>query len=87
MKLMKELAIFTLGAIVGIGVAFTGYKLHKNHIDFAQKAQNLKSHMTIALNRAFSSSKVRAARVEHAVAPAPYFPPGSVWTQDISHAP
>ncbi|HEY1208790.1 MAG TPA: hypothetical protein VGE85_05445 [Terracidiphilus sp.] len=87
MKIMKELAIFTLGAIVGIGVAYTGYKLHKNHIDFAQKAQNLKSHVTIALDRAFSSSKVRAARVEHAVAPAPYFPPGSVWTQDISHAP
>src|SRR5271157_9011 len=87
MKLMKELAIFTLGAIVGIGVAFTGYKFHKSHIDFAQKAQNLKSHMTIALDRAFSSSKVRAARVEHAVAPAPYFPPGAVWTQDISHAP
>jgi hypothetical protein len=30
---------------------------------------------------------VRAARVEHAVAPAPYFPPGSPWTQDISLAP
>ncbi len=28
---------------------------------------------------------VRAARVEHAVAPAPYFPPGSIWTKDISH--
>ena len=31
--------------------------------------------------------KVRAARLEHAVPPAPYFPPGSIWTQDISHAP
>lgn len=30
---------------------------------------------------------VRAARVEHAVAPAPYFPPGAIWTQDISHSP
>jgi serine/threonine-protein kinase len=30
---------------------------------------------------------VRAARVEHAAAPAPYFPPGAIWTQDISHAP
>lgn len=29
---------------------------------------------------------VRAARVQSAVAPAPYFPPGSVWTQDVSHA-
>jgi serine/threonine-protein kinase len=30
---------------------------------------------------------VNAARTEHAAAPAPLFPPGSVWTQDISHAP
>ena len=31
--------------------------------------------------------KVRAARLDHVTAPAPYFPPGSVWTQDISRAP
>ena len=31
--------------------------------------------------------KVRAARLDHAIPPAPYFPPGSIWTQDISHAP
>jgi hypothetical protein len=31
--------------------------------------------------------KVRAARLSHAVSPAPYFPPGAIWTQDISHAP
>jgi len=30
---------------------------------------------------------VRAARVQHAAEPAPYFPPGSAWTQDVSHAP
>ncbi|MGA2831633.1 MAG: hypothetical protein ABSE55_01050 [Terracidiphilus sp.] len=30
---------------------------------------------------------VRAAKLEHVVAPKPYFPPGSVWTKDISHAP
>ena len=30
---------------------------------------------------------VRAARVQHASEPAPYFPSGSLWTQDISHAP
>jgi serine/threonine-protein kinase len=30
---------------------------------------------------------VRAARVEHATEPAPYFPAGAIWTQDISHAP
>lgn len=30
---------------------------------------------------------VRAERVQHAVAPAPYFPPGAIWTQDISKAP
>lgn len=32
-------------------------------------------------------AKVRAARLEHAVAPLPYFPPGAIWTKDISHAP
>jgi serine/threonine-protein kinase len=31
--------------------------------------------------------KVKAARMEHAVAPAPYFPAGAIWTKDISHAP
>lgn len=31
--------------------------------------------------------KVRAARLEHVAAPAPYFPPGAAWTQDVSHAP
>jgi hypothetical protein len=31
--------------------------------------------------------KVRAARLERVVAPAPYFPAGSIWTQDISRAP
>ncbi len=30
---------------------------------------------------------VRAARMEHVVPPAPYFPTGSIWTQDVSHAP
>jgi hypothetical protein len=30
---------------------------------------------------------VRAARLEHVVPPAPYFPPASPWTQDVSHAP
>lgn len=31
--------------------------------------------------------KVKAARVEHATESPAYFPPGSVWTQDVSHAP
>jgi serine/threonine-protein kinase len=30
---------------------------------------------------------VKAAKLASVVAPAAYFPPGSVWTQDISHAP
>ena len=29
---------------------------------------------------------VRAAKLEHIVPPAPYFPPGAVWTQDASNA-
>lgn len=31
--------------------------------------------------------KVKAAKLEHIKAPAPYFHAGSIWTQDISHAP
>jgi serine/threonine-protein kinase len=31
--------------------------------------------------------KVKAAKLDHIAAPAPYFPPGSIWRQDISHAP
>jgi len=31
--------------------------------------------------------KVKAAKLEHIAPPAPYFPPGAVWTQDVSHAP
>ncbi len=30
--------------------------------------------------------RVRAAKLEHIAAPAPYFPAGAIWTQDISHA-
>ncbi len=32
-------------------------------------------------------TKVKAAKLEHIAAPAPFFPAGSPWTQDISHAP
>ena len=31
-------------------------------------------------------AKVKAAKLEHIAAPAGYFPPQSIWTQDISHA-
>ena len=31
--------------------------------------------------------KVKAAKLEHIAPPAPYFPPGAAWTQDVSHAP
>jgi hypothetical protein len=30
---------------------------------------------------------VRAAKLDHIIAPAAYFPAGAIWTQDISHAP
>jgi serine/threonine-protein kinase len=88
MKYMKALVIFTLGVIVGAGISVTGYKLHK-HININNvtlRAHHLSDHMASALDRAFGG-KVRAARLEHVVAPAAYFPSGSIWTQDISHAP
>jgi serine/threonine-protein kinase len=31
--------------------------------------------------------RVKASKLEHIAAPAPYFPPGAIWTQDVSHAP
>jgi len=31
--------------------------------------------------------KVRAAKREHIAPPKPYFPPGAIWTRDVSHAP
>ena len=31
--------------------------------------------------------KVKAAKLDHIAPPAPYFPPGAIWTQDVSHAP
>jgi serine/threonine-protein kinase len=85
MRLVKSAVIFSLGILLGIGVAVMGYGLHK-HIDFANKAGRLKDHAALMLDRVFGA-KVRAAKLEHIVPPAPYFPPGSVWTQDISHAP
>jgi serine/threonine-protein kinase len=85
MKMMKASIIFALGTCLGFGIAVIGYLLHK-HIDFATKAQHLEHHAVVALDRMFNA-KGRAARLEHVVPPAPYFPPGAVWTQDISHAP
>lgn len=32
-------------------------------------------------------ARVRASKLEHIAAPASYFPPGAIWTQDVSHAP
>jgi len=85
MNLMKASVIFGLGFLLGIGVAVIGYGLH-NHFDFAKKAEHLKDHAVVALGRVFRA-RVRAAKQEHIVPPAPYFPPGAIWTQDISHAP
>jgi serine/threonine-protein kinase len=88
MKNMRTLVIFTLGVIAGVGVSVTGYKLHKhiNINNFTLKAHHISDHMASALDRAFGG-RVKAARLEHVVAPAAYFPPGAIWTQDISHAP
>jgi hypothetical protein len=85
MKLMKASLIFAFGILLGFGIAVIGYRLHKR-IDFATKAEHLKHQAVVALDRVFNA-KVRAARLDHVVSTAPYFPPGSVWTQDISHAP
>src|SRR5580658_842227 len=85
MRIIKASVIFALGILVGVGVAGIGYLLHR-HVDFAAKAHHLKDHAVVALDRVFGT-RVRAAKQEHIVPPAPYFPPGAIWTQDISHAP
>ena len=41
--------------------------------------------IALAIHRHIDS--VRAAKLEHIVPPAPYFPSGAFWTQDVSHAP
>jgi serine/threonine-protein kinase len=85
MRNMKASIIFAAGAIVGFGVAVVGYSLH-SHVDLARKAQHLEQHAATALDRAFAA-KVSAAKRTDITPPKPYFPAGSVWTKDISHAP
>ena len=85
MNMIKALVTFTLGFLLGIGVAVIGYGVHK-HIDLASKARHLKDRAFVKLDRVFGG-RARAARLEHIVPPAPYFPAGAIWTQDISHAP
>ena len=85
MKIMKTLVIFALGTMFGFGVAVIGYGLH-SHIDFASKAHHLRDRTVAALDPVFST-RVRAANLNHIVAPAPYFPAAAIWTQDVSHAP
>jgi hypothetical protein len=82
MNMMKASVIFALGFLLGIGVAVIGCGLRK-HIDLALKAKLLKDHAVVVLGRVFGA-RVRA---EHIVPPAPYFPLGAIWSQDISHAP
>jgi serine/threonine-protein kinase len=85
MNMIKTLVTFTLGVLLGIGIAVVGYRLHR-HIDFASQAEHLKDHAVAALDNTFDS-KVRAERLENIAPPAPYFPPGAIWTKDVSHAP
>ncbi len=40
-----------------------------------------------ALALRYHIAKVKAARLEQIPAIAPYFPPGAIWTQDVSHEP
>jgi len=85
MARMRSSIILGLGLLLGIGVAVVGYGLHK-HVDFTEKARHFEDHAVMMLDRVFNS-KVRAARLQHVVPPAPYFPVGAIWTQDVSHAP
>jgi serine/threonine-protein kinase len=90
MKTMKAAVIFASGFLLGICVAAIAYGIHRSHIDLALKAQRVRDHAFMALDRASGGllgAQVRAAKLKHIVPPAPYFPPGSIWAQDVSHAP
>ena len=89
MKMMKTAIVFSLGFLLGIGVSVIGYGIHR-HINFAMKAQRIRDRTFIVLDRALGGmlgAEVRAAKLKHIVPPGLYFPPGSIWTQDVSHAP
>ena len=85
MKNLKGLTIFALGAVLGFGVAVAGSSL-KRPIDLARTVRGLERHAVTRLDRTLRA-KVSAAKLADVVPPAPYFPPGSIWTKDISHAP
>jgi len=85
MKLLKPLIIFALGTMFGFGVAVIGYGIH-SHIDFASKAHHVGDRAAAKLEKVFGT-RVSAAKLDHIVPPAPYFPPAAIWTQDVSHAP
>jgi hypothetical protein len=61
-SMMRASVIFALGFLLGISVAVIGYGLH-NHIDFAKKAEHLKNHVLVVLDRLFGA-RVRAAKQE-----------------------
>ena len=85
MNMMKASVIFALGFLLVIGVAVIGYRLHK-HIDLASKANT--SGTMLSWHWTGCSAPERAPQSwSTIVPPAPYFPPGAIWTQDISHAP
>jgi serine/threonine-protein kinase len=71
--------------MAGFGIAVIGYGVH-NHIDFASKADQLGGRAVARLEKVMGP-RVSAAKLDHVVPPAPYFPPEAIWTQDVSHAP
>ena len=85
MKLLKSSIIFALGVLVGMGTALIGYGVH-THMDFRSKAAHVKDRVVAKLEGVLSP-RVRAAKLDHITPPAPYFPPGSIWTKDITNAP
>src|ERR1700761_9166282 len=85
MRLVRASIIFALGVLMGLGMAVVGYRLRRRG-DVVAKAQHLRERTLFVVDRVFNA-KVRNARLKQAVAPLPYFPPGSAWTQDVSHAP
>jgi len=85
MNVKTAAAIFALGISLGFGAASIGFGLFER-VDLALKAEHLRARAAAALDFAFDAG-LRAAKLEHIVAPAPYFPSGSIWTRDVSHAP
>jgi serine/threonine-protein kinase len=78
MKVRNALLI----SLLVIGAMATGYGLHDRARGLMRKVGHVAAHSLYHVVNVMA-----AKRPDHVAVPAPYFPVGAIWTQDISHAP